>query len=189
MVNKIWSSHTASFDTRDGGPVDIWNDTHAPVPGTLLRSLIWVSWAGYAEYTIGAHGIPKSPVGYGFADLNSQANFDPWTPADDGFEIHSDLLAFDIISLHMAPVGWPPNVSGTLSGSINEIDSSGEIVLTENVNTFMYASGTSFVDSHGQRLFSEEPQFGWAMQTDAGVNFNETDLSVQLTWRGLWLPR
>lgn len=189
MVNKIWTSHTASFDTRDGGPVDIWNDTHAPIPGTLLRSLIWVHWAGYAEYGIGAHAIPKGPVGYGFADLNSQSNFSPWSPADDAFDIEKDLLAFDSITLRMSPVGWPPNVTGTLSGSINEIDSSGDIALTENVNTFMYATATSFVDSHGQRLFSEEPQFGWAMQTAVPTFFNQTDLSVQLIWRGLWLPR
>lgn len=189
MVNRIWSSHTVSFDTRDGGPVDIFNDTHAPVPGTLLRSMIWVHWAGYAEYDIGAHGIPKGPVGYGFSDLNSQNNFDPWSPADDGFEIHSDLIAFDSVDLEMAPVGWPPNVSGTLSGSINEIDSSGDIALTENVNTFMYAHGRSFVDSHAMRLFSAEPQFGFAMQTTASPFFNTTDLSVWFTWRGLWLPR
>lgn len=189
MANKVWRSKSASFDLAGGGVEFTFNDTGAPVPGTLLRSLIWVSWAGYIAYETGEHGVPFGPVGYGFSDLNSQNNFDPWSPADNGFEIDKDLIAFDQITPTPTGLGWPPVVSGTLSGSINEIDSSGDIELTENINAFMYATGTSFVDSHAQRLFSEEPQYGFATQTSVGPDLRNGAYRLLFTWRGLYLPR
>lgn len=162
MSEKFWSGIAGVIDTSGGtSHIDISDPTVNP-PCTLLRSLVWVLWQGYEEYDIGAHGVPLQPRGWGFGDLNARSNTGsgPTTsPADPGV----DLIAADVAAPQFAALGWPPNVTSDLSGSVNSIDSSATIAETWNLNTFMYASARSYVDSHAQRSFFSEPQYRFSM--------------------------
>jgi len=158
MADK-WFGHAAGFDFEDELTYT-YNATTIDAPCTLLRTLIWVGWTAWLPYETGDAGVLLSPVGYAYCDTNSRNNpigeVGP-DPGNDGVEV----IATDALQMSASALGWPPNASGTLSGSINELDSSGDIEMTYNTNQFMYAWATSFVDSKAQRIFDEQPQFQW----------------------------
>lgn len=154
-------------------------------PTTLLRTLCWIHFAGYSFYEIGSTGLLNTPVGFALGAINGSAyNGNP--PTEDPQNEWVDLIANGSTVLNYTGLGWPPDSTGHLSGSVNEIDSSATLATTENLNTFMYGNATLFVDSHAQRSFSEPPQFKFAY-TEFGAGLTtSTSVDVWMHVRMLW---
>lgn len=157
-------------------------------PFTLLRTLVWVHFAGYSFYNIGNTGERNQPCGYALGALNGTAyNGNP--PTDDPANEWVDLVATGSTVLNYAALGWPPDSTAHLSGSVNEIDSSATLATIENLNTFMYGNATIFEDSHAQRTFVEDPQFSFFYTPFLGGLTLSTDVDVWAQIRMLWQQR
>jgi hypothetical protein len=189
LTRHIWSAHVEYFKPDGIGGTDgaEWDDG-APlgIPKVLLRTIIDVHFFAYGLYSLGAGGIPNMAMGFGLGETNSH-NYNGNPPDDDPSTDFIDYLATGSDALHWTALGWPPNVSGTLSGSINSIDSSGDLELTENLNTYMYGTATIHVDSKAQRSFTGgDPHFKFTLWQLAGPLLLSYDRWAVMRARFLW---
>ena len=183
---KLWTGRSDQINNRFGDDTFNYSIHEVNTPATLLRSMVWVTWQGYNFYTIGGDGIPQGPVGYAFGDLNSRNNHNEFPPNNGQGNDKTELIAYDEQAAMFSPLGWPPNTTGDLSGSINSIDSSGTLATTENLNAFMYTSAHSFVDSKAQRIFDEEPEFSLVLIFFGTDEVSNPLYKACITIRQLW---
>jgi len=187
MASKFWSAATGYIDNKFGDDSFDYNDLLVTPPCTLLRTMIWVNFAGYNLYNIGNSNPVLAPVGYAFGDLNSRNNDNAFPPTNSPGNAKTELIAYDTVTPSYAAIGWPPNVTSTVSGSINDINSSGTVHETWNLNTFMYSHGRSFVDSQAQRIFDTTPTYSFRLLFFGGFgNFVNGRHSVFITIRQLY---
>lgn len=162
-MTTLWSGNSFKLDNATGTGITFeYADVFVTEPGTLLRTLIWVQVAGYGAYEQGDSGLTLVPASWAFADLNS-FHHTASSVGDVPGNAEEELIATDMVPMEWTGLGWPPNSSATLSGSINSIDSSGDLETTYNTNQFMYGNGRSYVDSNAQRLFNTVPVYMFTM--------------------------
>jgi hypothetical protein len=187
FTSKIWSAQTHYWrpDRLGGSDLVEWDDAAPFLDATLIRTLVWVSIEAYSVYEIGAGGIPSQMVGFGLGETTS-SNFNGNFPSDDPSADFVDYIAFGSTALNYTALGWPPNSSASLSGSINSIDSSGTIDTVYNLNTYMYGSATMFVDSRAQRRFGATPHFQAYFHEYNGGTLLSNDRWGVIQTRMLW---
>lgn len=186
-MTKLWVARNGFIDDHAGDDTFDYSIFEVSTPCTLLRSLVWVTWQGYNLYDIGSGGIPLGPLGYAFGDINSRNNHSEFPPNNSPGNDKTELIAYDEVAPMYTALGWPPNVTSTVTGSINDISSSGTVHETWNLNTFMYTSARSFVDSQAQRIFDVEPEFRLVLQFFGGVTtFVQGSHHVNITIRHLF---
>lgn len=173
-MTTLWSGQSFHLDDAFGTGITFeYGDVFVTGDATLLRTLIWVQVAAYAPYEQGDSGLTIVPASWAFGDLNS-FHHTASSVGDVPGNAEEELIATDMLPLGWTGLGWPPNSSATLSGSINSIDSSGDLETTYNTNQFMYGFGRSYVDSNAQRLFNTVPVYmftmhDWATSVAGGI--------------------
>jgi hypothetical protein len=186
-MTKLWVGRNGFIDDSAGDDTFDYSIFEVATPCTLLRSMVWVTWQGYNLYDIGANGIPLGPLGYAFGDMNSRNNHNEFPPNNSPGNDKTELVAYDEVAPCYTGLGWPPNVTSTVSGSVNDINSSATVHETWNLNTFMYTSARSFVDSQAQRIFDAEPEFRLVLQFFGGITtFVQGKHHVNITIRQLF---
>lgn len=188
FTKHIWSAHVATFKPDRLGGTDgaEWDDGAPFITATLLRTIITVSFMAYGLYSIGPEGIPNQVVGFGLGETNS-FNYNGNPPVDDPAADFVDYLAQGSTPLEWTALGWPPDTTGHLSGSVNDIDSSATLATTENLNTYMYGTGRIYVDSKAQRTFTGGfPHFKLALWTIEGGELLAFDRWAVAQVRFLW---
>jgi len=171
FTTHVWSAHVANFKPDRLGGTDTveWDDGAPFVVATLLRTIITVHFMAYGLYSIGSEAIPNQVVGFGLGETNSH-NYNGNPPSDDPAADFVDYLAMGTDALTWTGLGWAPNSTAHLSGSVNDIDSDATLDTVENLNTFMYGTASIRVDSKAQRTFTGAfPHFKLSLwQIDGG---------------------
>lgn len=184
---KIWSAHAGYWvpDSRGGTDLVEWDDAAPFLDATLIRTLVWVHVAGYADYGTGAAAIPAKFVSFGLGETTS-SNFNGNFPSDDPAADFIDYLATGSSTLDFTNVSFPPTSTSNLSGSVNSIDSTATIDTVYNTNEFLYGSTTMFADVKSQRRFGTTPHFQIMLQDLAGPFLQDYDRWGAFLCRFLW---
>lgn len=182
FTNRVWSG--AAF-TLHNAPTALdhydWTDPY-PIPVcTLLRTIIWASFTGYHQYEIGSGGSVNPLIGFALADTNSQ-NFNGNHPSDFPGNPYVDLIATASGLMDYTAISSPPDSTGSLTGSVNDISSSATLTTEYNVNTFLYGTKTMHVDSNSQRIFVHQPQYTFqSLALSSGFDHGQSmDIYVQV---------
>ena len=182
FTQRVWSGTAFTLhNVPSGGDNYNWVDTYPIINCTLLRTLIWVSFTGYHQYTIGDGGSLNPLIGFALQDLNSQNNNGnvatdfPGNPYVETIATASGLMNYTAI-------GWPPNSSGHLTGSVNDIASDATLATDYNLNTFLYGTQTMHVNSESQRIFTSQPHYYFqSLALSSGFdNGQSMDIYVQV---------
>lgn len=187
FTNKIWTANALYMvpDRLGGTDTVEWDDDGPFLAATLLRTIVTAHFYGYGLYSIGPEGIPNAALGFGLGETSS-SNYNGNPPEDDPAADYVDYIATGSSALQWTALGWSPDDTGHLSGSINEIDSDGTLAMTNNINTYMYGTATILVDSKAQRRFGGTPHFKLTMWEFNGPYLLSMDRWASFHVRTLW---
>jgi hypothetical protein len=120
--------------------------------------LIWVYVEKWGRWETGESGLLNLPISWALGDLNSvHHSVGSISPSPGNAE--EELIATDLVGIDYTALGFPPNSTGSLTGSVNDISSSATLATDYNNNAFALGAGRSEVDSHAQRHFTEIPTY------------------------------